>query len=382
MRTLHLYLTRQILGTMVITVGVFTFVLLLGNLLKEIIGLLVNQQTTLGLVCQAILLLIPYVWVFALPMGLLTSTLLVFGRFSADQELTAARASGISLLALVTPVLLLSMAFSVLSALFNTRIAPECRVAYKNLLYRAGMAEPTRLVPEGRYVHDFPGYIIYVRKNDGLNLRDILFFKVEKGTTVLDIRAHRGKINLDSTQQQLIFEFENAQVMEFAENEWKPRQAGRYTQPIELKSLNDSDRGPKLTDMTFQQLLQEIHEVEAEIKEPSSAAGAAKGAKNSGRKKPTSMPAQVQLHRQVSFSFACVAFTLVGIPLGIRAHRRETTAGVAMALILVLLYYSFIVLGQALETRTELAPHLLVWFPNFIFQAAGMVLLGRANRGF
>ena len=113
---------------MSLTVVVFTLVLLVGNLLKEILSLLVTGGVRPILVLEAVGLIVPFLWIYALPMGLLTATLLVFGRFSADQELTAARASGISLLSLITPVLLLSLLCCGVSAWINLQIGCSVRI--------------------------------------------------------------------------------------------------------------------------------------------------------------------------------------------------------------------------------------------------------------
>jgi len=386
MRTLHLYLTRQVLATLAMTVVTFAFVLLLGNALKEILALVVTGQATPGLVIQSILLLIPFVLAFALPMGMLTATLLVFGRFSADQELTAVRASGVSLVALATPVLLLSVALSGVAAFINLDLAPRWRVAYKQLLLHTGVQRAASFIVEDRFMEDFPGYVVYVKQKRGTNLEDVLIYQLSKDNRMVKrLQAARAQIISDLASNRVVLRLERVQGNDF--ETWTSGTFAQIDYPLEYQAPTREKRDVDVSDMTFQELRDRLRQLErlASTTPPIAPAGSEALRDQMRRLRAAradlTLPVRIQMHRQVAFSFACIGFTLIGIPLAIRAHRRETSAGVAMALILVLIYYAFMIVGQALQSRPEWAPHLILWAPNFLFQAVGAVLLWRANRG-
>jgi lipopolysaccharide export system permease protein len=387
LKTLHLYLTRQVIATLLMTVAVFTFVLLLGNVLKEVLGVMMNSRASAGMVFEAIALLIPFVWVFALPMGMLTATLLVFGRFSADNELTAVRASGVSLISLSTPVLLLSLFLCGVSASVNMELGPRCRDAYKQLFLRLKVELATAQLPEGRFIKDFKGYILYVGKINGQNLEDVKLVMLKDETNrVASIHAPRGRYEVNTTNRQIALQLFDARSITI-QGDRVQLGGGELNFSFDLDSNQKANSELKISDMSFTQLLQELRDVEQRMTLPLATQASSpdsKGERAKELKKQLSdltSPIRFQIHRQVAFSFACFGFTLLGIPLGIRVHRRETNVGIGIGLLLAALYYSLILVGQSLSARPEFAPHLIVWLPNFIFQAVGAVLLWRANRG-
>jgi lipopolysaccharide export system permease protein len=385
LRTLHAYLIRQILASLLMTVAVFTFVLVLGSFLKEVLPYLVNRQVALGTVLEAVGLLIPFVWVFALPMGMLTATLLIFGRFSADQELTAVRASGVSLLSLISPILLLSLALCALSAWVNMELGPRSRVIYTSILYKLKLELSNVLLPEDRYIKDFPGYVFYVGKNRHQDLEDVVVYKLATDTNrsySFVVHAPRGHIDFDPPNKQLTLSLYDGKTI--TSDGVTETGDAKITLDFNFKPRNEWK--PKIDDMTFEDLWDQYRELEQLTSEPSSVRNLTPEQLRARREELERQHRdltriQFQIHRQIAFSFACFGFTLVGIPLGIRVHRRETNIGIAIALLLVAVYYSFVLLGQSLDTRPEWSPHLIVWLPNFVFQGVGAVLLWRANRG-
>lgn len=385
MKTLHLYLIRQVLATLMMTVFVFTFVLLLGTGIRDILPMLVNHQASLGVAFEAVALLIPYVLAFALPMGMLTAALLVFGRFSADQELIAVRASGVSLVSLVSPILALSVVLSVFCAWLNLDIAPRSRVAAKRVLLGSGAIQANHMLRSGHYV-TVERYTIYVGKlgADGTHLENVrISISDTNGDLEAWAQAPRGTLVTSPTNsQQLVLTLEDSIVAWRRADGFEPSyNGGSITYPIDLRPKAKSTEEIPMSDMTFHQLWRRLDQVELVSRLPAPGKDQAQAYAEQLKALKFDMTSLlVNLHRQVSFSFACIGFTLVGIPLGIRAHRRETSVGMAMALVLVLVYYSFLILGDAWTTHPERAPHLVVWLPNFIFQAVGCVLLFRANR--
>jgi len=370
------------------TVAVFTFVVLFFNVLKEILPLLIGGNVSLGPVLRAIGLLIPFACVYALPMGFITAALLVFGRFSADQELTAARASGVSLLSLILPLLWLSLFCCGISAWFNMELGPKSRVAYLDLREQLRAELATTQLPEGRFIPISTNYIFYAGKNRGGNLQDVKIFMLENGTnmgTRTTIFAPRGRLEMDVTNKQIILNlFEPRSVTRGAQS--AITSTAKLTYNFDLNTAKNRSGKPRISDMTFWQLRDELRDLERRIGLPpesslTTAELRAQVRDFARQRNDMTEPIRVEMNREISFSFACFGFTLVGIPLGIRMHRRETNVGIAMALLLVLVYYSFVITGEHLSGRPELAPHLILWLPNFIFQAVGAVLLWRANKG-
>jgi len=373
MNILQWYIIRQILSSQIIAVVVFTFILLLGNILKEIINLIISNDLDLWLVLRALMYLVPYALVFAVPISLLTATFMVFSKLSAENELTAIRNSGLSIKALIFPVILLSLVFCMVCAILNLNVGPLCRRAYKQLITDTISTSQKLVIPEGRFV-DFGDSVLYVSKVKDTNLENLILYRFKDGQKIQDIRAPRGRVVLNPDSNELSIVMENAWILireslsqtnslNLPEDtpkpqpaKWRPLFVNEFSQSIaDISKLNFSIKKPKLSELTYNELL-----AEKKIRQSQGI---------------DITPVLFQINRQISFSLACFSFVLIAIPLGIKTHKKEININVAVALILLFIYYSFIVTANSLDLQPQYYPQLIVWLPNLLFQAIGSILL-------
>ena len=155
------YVIREVMGPFALGVALLTFALVAGRLLK-LTELVVNHGVKPVEVLGLIGYIMPGFLELTFPMAVLLGVLLGFGRMSNDQELTAARACGISLYRLAVPVMMVAIVVYAISSWFAFKVRPWANSNLAQQLYEITRTRTSAGLKEKVFNRNFPGIVLYV----------------------------------------------------------------------------------------------------------------------------------------------------------------------------------------------------------------------------
>lgn len=372
MRTINRYLTQDYLVIFGMTVLVFTFVMCLGAVIKAIdlgargiSGLLILKVFSYN---------IPYMMMFSIPISVLTGVLLLFGRLSFDGELTAMKACGLSIWQIISPVVLVSLAMSLVCIIITSSIAPKCRHAVRTALVEIGVDDPISLLEAGRFVRDFPGLMIYIGSRSGNQVSDVVVYEMGRDGPLRNVRAKSGELRTAPEEKALYIDLYEVRIdqREKAKPGEEPKtqyiNAQHYPVKMDFSAMTQRKVRPKVSDMTMSDLILAVRDVQGRFPELDE--------EDLQRQR---MSLVVEANKRLALSLSCFAFTLLGIPLGMRSKRKESSVGVGISLLLVFVFYLFIIIANSLVGRPQFRPDLIVWIPVLASELAGFWMIRRVN---
>jgi LPS export ABC transporter permease LptF len=368
MKIVDRYLSGQIMSTVIWAVGLLTMILVLGNVLRDLLSLLISHQVPVAYIATFIAYLLPFSLTYSIPWGVLVAILLVFGKLSSDNELVALRANGVGMPRICFPVFLIAIGFVAICLWINLYAAPIAEVKLRSAAFDLASNDPLALFGSDEVIDQFANRKIYVGKKEGSTLHDLHIFEMNaENLPVRVIYARRGTLEVDKKNEQILLHVYDARYEErdaTALDDLKKMRHGITLQegvlPISLQELLRKARNnQRPNEMTLDQLrdaLQKNKDVEDEA------------------------AFKTEVSKRFSNAMAVFTFVLVGIPLAITAQRKETSVGIALSLVVAFSYFIIIVLTDNVKHKPDLHPEILIWLPNLLYLTLGGTLFIRLAR--
>jgi lipopolysaccharide export system permease protein len=362
-KTAYLYILKETLPIFFIGLLTFTLMLLMDKILKFIE--LIVGGVSFSHIFLLLFFISPSFLIFTIPMAFLLGTLLSFGRLSGDSEITAFKASGISLYQLFFPIFLLSLSAYLFTTFLVFYGLPWGNRGFMATLYLIAQSKVDIEMKERVFNDVFNGLVVYVDKVpiQGKKMEGVLIYDEREKGKVNTIFAKEGFLVTNPQAKEVILRLLNGDIHRF-ESKTKVYQKMKfdiYDLRLELgKTFAAWGARLREHEMSSDELNEKIRIMKLLGQDTTSQ--------------------EVQLHKRYAIPFACIVFGLIGVPLGIQPRRSARSYGFILTLFIILGYYMSLTVSDMLAIRKMIPPFLAGWMPNLLFSSLGLYLLIKAAK--
>jgi lipopolysaccharide export system permease protein len=363
-RILDRYVWKELVTPFGLGLLIFTFLLLIDRVF-DLTDLIINKGVPVHLVLLMLVYICPAILVLTIPIGFLLAILVAFGRLSADMEIVALKACGVSPLRLLRPVVIFGVGVTALTAYLMIDAVPKSNYAFKSLVFEIVRTQATVGLKERVFNDTFGNFVIYVDEiaTDQVALRNVFVSDERKPEEQRLITAREGRLLSDEVNRRVTLRLLDGSIHETSPNALQKYREVRFrlydiTLVLDnpLARQGDTPKGDREMSLT-------------ELQQAKQKAVDLKGNPN---------PYLVEIHKKFAIPTACVVFSFLGVPLGIRAHRGGRWGAFVALLPIVLFYYVGLTIGENIGDAGRIPPWLAMWTPNLIVGTLALYLL-RAN---
>ena len=372
------WLLGQIIPPMIFAISAFTVISLSVGVMFDLIRKIVEYGLPLLQALKALIYSLPSFLVLSFPMAVLLSTLLSYGKLSANSELLALKSLGITTSRIIAPALAVSIFMTGLTFYFNDNLVPSSNKLAESTL-RSGMGSSFN---KGKSRNN----IIFTRKGSKIDATTNKPTKVNTYTTHI-FYASRFENNIIEEVTVLDFSRENLKQILTANNAIfdKDNSSWIFTDG----SIVSTDSIGQTTSIKFKQYTYPFVEGPLDLaKVPKDASDMSlKEALEAERiyKKLGDIKQirkiQVRIQEKFTFPCACLVFGLIGSILGSKSNLRSSKSqGFGLSVILILVYYIVSFVCSSFGVKGLLPPIIAAWFPVLISLGGGFYFLRNASR--
>lgn len=341
--TLDRYLLREITSPFLLGLGALTSIFLINQMVR-LSDLFVGRGLTLTAIAKLLAVLLPPFLLVTLPAALLLAGIVAFARLSADSELVAFKAAGVSFGRMLLPVALFTVLVSAAALLVGVTTEPWGKGKLKQVALETVKSHTGVAITPGTFNNLFGDVLIYAGKADSDGrLKDIFITDARDPEHPLLVTAGSGELTRTANGEHVGFRLHGGEI----------HRVGNTVQRVRFTTYDIRLRVEGGGGVTFSGL----GEIKAELVRLRAA----------GQPVAHLLRLWMDHTKNVTFGVACLVFGLLGPALGVHTVRSGRVGGFATGVAVILVYYAVLTVAQSMAIGERIPVPVAAWLPNALF---------------